>query len=210
MRKAVQQNVHHAAPFSNGLAATFAIAGQKLSGIAKVGVARARARTGEKKRARALLITNLTMKLPNLATDRQVVLRVNQVEGFMPNPFVHLELMATDAKSAKSFYGQLFDWEMEDLSMENLPPPDKTYTMIKVGEGTGGGIMKNPMPNAPFNAPSSWLAYVLVDDLAKSVEKAKSLGATIMKDKTEVKGMGAFAIITDPVGAMLGLWESKK
>jgi uncharacterized protein len=66
--------------------------------------------------------------------------------------------------------------------------------------------MKNPMPNAP----SSWLAYVLVDDLAKSVEKAKSLGATIMKDKTEVKGMGAFAIITDPVGAMLGLWESKK
>ena len=57
----------------------------------------------------------------------------------MTNPFVHVELMATDVGKAKSFYGKLFDWEMEDTTVENLPTPDKTYTMIKVGEGTGGG-----------------------------------------------------------------------
>ena len=90
--------------------------------------------------------------------------------------------------------------------MENLPTPDKTYTMIKVGEGTGGGLMKNPMPNAP----SSWLAYVLVDNLEKAVGKAKALGGTIMKDKTDVKDMGSFAIIEDPTGAMLGLWDRRK
>lgn len=78
--------------------------------------------------------------------------------------------------------------------------------MIKVGEGTGGGLMKNPMPNAP----SSWLAYVEVDNLDKAVEKAKALGGSVMKDKTEVKDMGNFAIINDPTGAMLGLWETKK
>ena len=55
----------------------------------------------------------------------------------MANPFVHLELMANDVSKAKSFYGKLFDWKMEDTSVENLPTPDKTYTMIKVGEGTG-------------------------------------------------------------------------
>jgi len=49
-----------------------------------------------------------------------------------------------------------------------------------------------------------------LDDVKKSVEKAKSLGATVMKDKTEVKDMGSFAIINDPTGAMLGLWETKK
>ena len=79
----------------------------------------------------------------------------------MTNPFVHVELMATDVGKAKSFYGKLFDWEMEDTTVENMPTPDKTYTMIKVGEGTGGGLMKNPIPNAP----SAWLAYVLVDNL---------------------------------------------
>jgi len=119
----------------------------------------------------------------------------------MANSFVHVELMSTDVGKAKSFYGKLFDWTLEDM-----PMGDGTYTMIKVGEGTGGGLMKNPIPNAP----SSWLAYVLVDDLAKSLEKAKSLGAKVMKDKTEVMGMGSLAIINDPTGAMLGLWEPKK
>lgn len=35
----------------------------------------------------------------------------------MPNPFVHIELMATDVGKAKTFYGQLFDWELEDMPM---------------------------------------------------------------------------------------------
>ena len=119
----------------------------------------------------------------------------------MPNPFVHVELMSTDVGKAKSFYGKLFDWELEDV-----PINDMTYTMIKVGEGTGGGLMKHSIPNAP----SSWVAYVLVDDLKKAVEKAKALGGTVMKDETQVKDRGSFAIIEDPTGAMLGLWESTK
>ena len=119
----------------------------------------------------------------------------------MANPFVHCELMATDVGKAKSFYGKLFDWTLEDVPMGN-----GTYTMIKVGEGTGGGLMKNPMPGAP----SSWVAYVQVKDVKKAVEKAKSLGGTVMKDKTEVMGRGSLAIIKDPTGAMLGLWEPQK
>ena len=119
----------------------------------------------------------------------------------MANPFVHVELMSTDVGKAKSFYGKLFDWTLEDV-----PMGDGTYTMVKVDQGTGGGLMKNPIPNAP----SSWLAYVLVDDVSKALEKTKSLGGKVMKDKTDVMGMGSFGIITDPTGAMLGLWEAKK
>jgi predicted enzyme related to lactoylglutathione lyase len=87
-----------------------------------------------------------------------------------------------------------------------MPMSEMTYTMIKVGEGTGGGLMKNPMPGAP----SSWVPYVLVDDVRAATAKAKSLGATLMKDVSEVPGMGWFSIITDPTGAILGFWESKK
>ena len=32
----------------------------------------------------------------------------------MANPFVHVELSTTDPAKAKSFYGQLFDWKLED------------------------------------------------------------------------------------------------
>jgi hypothetical protein len=118
----------------------------------------------------------------------------------MGHPFVHVELMSSDVGKAKSFYGKLFDWTLEDM-----PMADTTYTLIKVGEGTGGGLMKNPMPGAP----SMWVPYVLVDDLEAAKSKAKSMGATVLKDTTEVMDMGSFVIISDPTGAMLGLWETK-
>ena len=87
----------------------------------------------------------------------------------MANPFVHVELDTPDVAKAKAFYGKLFDWKLEDVPMGD----GTTYTMIGVGEGTGGGMMKNPMPNAP----SIWLAYVLVDDIKAATQKARSLGA---------------------------------
>jgi uncharacterized protein len=119
----------------------------------------------------------------------------------MGNPFVHIEFMSTDAGKAKTFFGRLFDWELEDV-----PIGDMVYTMIKVGEGTGGGLMKNPIPGTP----SIWVPYVLVEDLKAATAKAESLGATVMKDTTEVPGMGSFTIITDPTGGMLGLWQTAK
>lgn len=118
----------------------------------------------------------------------------------MANPFVHVELNTTDLNQAKAFYGKLFDWTLEDV-----PMPGMTYTMIKVGEGTGGGMLKHPIPGAP----SAWLAYVLVDDVAASTQKAKSLGATIAKDTTEIPEVGWFSILIDPTGAMIALFKPK-
>ena len=114
----------------------------------------------------------------------------------MANPFVHVELNTTDLGKAKAFYGNLFDWKLEDV-------PNMAYTMIKVGEGTGGGMMSHPVPGAP----SAWLAYVMVDDVNASTAKAKSLGATILKDATEIPGVGWFSIFSDPTGAVLALFK---
>jgi predicted enzyme related to lactoylglutathione lyase len=118
----------------------------------------------------------------------------------MPNPFVHVELHTTDTDTAKAFYGQLFAWKMEDMQMG----PGMTYTMIQPGEGTGGGLVQQMAPGAP----SSWLAYVIVDDVKASTKKAKALGARVVQDVTEVPGMGWFSIIIDPTGAALGLWKT--
>jgi hypothetical protein len=118
----------------------------------------------------------------------------------MANPFVHVELNSTDVARSKAFYGKLFDWKLKDV-----PMPDFTYTTIDVGKGTGGGMMPQLMPDTP----SAWLPYVQVDDIDASTKKAKKLGAEIMKDVTEVMGMGWLSIITDPTGALLGFWEPK-
>jgi uncharacterized protein len=117
----------------------------------------------------------------------------------MPNPFVHVELNTTDVDKAKAFYTKLFDWQLKDEQM-----PIGTYTMINVGKGTGGGLLKHPVPGAP----SSWLAYVAVDDIKAATEKARSLGATVKLEPMEIPGAGWMSIIQDPTGAALGLWKA--
>jgi uncharacterized protein len=127
---------------------------------------------------------------------------VNTGERVMGNPFVHVELATTDLDKAKSFYRSLFSWQLQDVDMGS----GMSYTMVGVGEGTGGGMMKHPVPGAP----SAWLAYVLVEDVRTATAKAKSLGATIMRDVTEVADYGTMSIIVDPTGATLGLWQPRK
>ena len=117
----------------------------------------------------------------------------------MGNPFVHVELSSTDPEAAKAFYGELFSWHLEDTQM-----PVGTYTMVNPGDGVGGGMMRQPIPGAP----SAWLPYVVVDDVKSSVEKAVSLGANVTMDVTAIPGMGHYAIIEDPTGASIGLWQT--
>lgn len=118
----------------------------------------------------------------------------------MPNPFVHVELNTTDPAKAKEFYGKLFDWKLEDT-----PMPGGNYTMIKVGQGTGGGMMKHPMPGAP----SAWLPYVGVEDVHASTEKVKSLGGKVLVDVQEIPNVGWFSVIMDPTGATIALFKPK-
>jgi uncharacterized protein len=119
----------------------------------------------------------------------------------MANPFVHVELHTGDLKRAKEFYGKLFDWKLEDTPM----PGGGSYTMINVGNGTGGGMMTSPTPGVPPH----WLAYVGVDDVRASTQKARQLGAKILQDVMEVGEYGTMSVITDPTGATFALWQPK-
>src|SRR5258708_19386173 len=85
-------------------------------------------------------------------------------ESTMPNPFCHVELNTTDLPKAKDFYKKLFDWKLEDMDS-----PGGGYTMIRVGEGTGGGMMKKPIPRPP----SFWPPYLFLDSLPPPTPNAQ-------------------------------------
>src|ERR1700761_2702134 len=105
----------------------------------------------------------------------------------MSAPFVHLELNTPDLTSAKTFYGELLGWTFTDMPMGDMG----TYSLFKPSTGPGGGMMSMP------GAPTMWLAYVGVEDVAESTEKAKSLGATAIRENMEVPGQGVFSILID-------------
>ncbi|HVZ73386.1 MAG TPA: VOC family protein [Polyangia bacterium] len=113
----------------------------------------------------------------------------------MANAFAHIELNTDDLAKAQKFYKSLFDWKLRPFG------PD--YTMIDVGKGgTGGGMQKKAMAEAP----TAWLPYVQVDDVKKTIAKARRLGATIQAEYVDIGEMGAIGVFTDPTGASIGVW----
>ena len=114
----------------------------------------------------------------------------------MSNPFVHLELCTSDTQKAKDFYSKLFGWQFNDNDMGNM-----IYSTFKPASGPGGGVYSMP------NMPTAWLAYIGVEDINASTEKAKSLGATVLNGPMEIPNVGWATILKDPTGAPIALFQ---
>lgn len=109
------------------------------------------------------------------------------------------EVLTTDDVKAQEFYSAMFGWTAESKDMG----PMGTYHCQMLGGKQVGGIMKNPMNGAP----SCWLSYFLVEDLAASTIKAKELGANAIMENTLIPGVGSFSMLLDTTGAAFALFQ---
>src|SRR6266851_8994353 len=121
----------------------------------------------------------------------------------MANAFAHIELTTADLAPAKKFYKSLFDWKLTDTPMG---AGGAVYTMIAPGKGPGGGMQARPMPGAPI----TWLPYVEVVDVKKTLAKAEKGGAKVVLPSMDIGKNGIIGIFVDPAGAMLGVWSKAK
>lgn len=112
------------------------------------------------------------------------------------------ELATSNVQGAKDFYGKVFGWQFSDHEM-----PDMTYTTITAGDREFAGIWSIPKDQEK-HIPPHWMAYILVANLDESLEKASKHGAAILKPATKAGDMGLFAIIRDPTGAAIALWQT--
>ena len=107
--------------------------------------------------------------------------------------------MATsNASGSTEFYTKLFDWEV--ISMPGM----EEYKVLKAGDQMVAGLMDK---SAHCDGPALWLSYVTVTDVKQSLGKAVELGGEKIKGVTEIPGKGSFAIVKDPQGGIIGLWE---
>jgi predicted enzyme related to lactoylglutathione lyase len=121
-----------------------------------------------------------------------------------PGTFSYAELATSDAAAAKKFYGGLFGWTFEDNEMG----PDMTYTMAKLGDQTAGALYK--MGKDMAGIPPHWLSYVTVADVDATAKKAVAAGGKLMKEPFDVMTFGRMAVLTDPTGAALAIWQAKE
>ena len=90
------------------------------------------------------------------------------------------ELMTTDLDAAKSFYQSMFNWQFEDLQMQ------EPYSIAKINGQEVSGLMSIP-PEAE-GMPPMWGGYITVDDVEKSVKQAVSLGGSILLEPKYSRG----------------------
>lgn len=129
---------------------------------------------------------------------------MSETKAAVYGQFCWNELMTPDVKKAKEFYGALFGWQTIDYPMEGM-----TYTMFKTADKDVGGMLQTPSGQEK-QIPPHWMAYVSVENLDAAVKKAQDLGAKITVPATLVNDYGRFAVIQDPTGAHLALWQSLK
>ncbi len=108
------------------------------------------------------------------------------------------ELMTTDIKAAKTFYGDMFGWVFNDMQSN-----DMEYTTVKAGDQDVAGI--TGMPPEAGQMPPMWGAYVTVDDVEASAKQAEALGGKILLAPLDIPDIGKFCVIADPQGAALSM-----
>ena len=106
------------------------------------------------------------------------------------------ELMTTDPQAATEFYGQLFGWTITTEAM-----PQGPYHLLKIGEASVGGIMGMPPNAGPM--PPMWGCYVTVDDIDQTAQHCGELGGKVLMPPTDIPGVGRFAVLQDPQGAVI-------
>ncbi len=112
------------------------------------------------------------------------------------------ELLSTDPEASAKFYATLFGYTVDSIEMG----PAGTYRILKRGDRQTGGIMKVP-PSSPQH--SHWLEYVHVPDVDAAVRNAKEIGGEQHLPPTDIPNIGRFAILADPTGALIAVFNGK-
>lgn len=107
------------------------------------------------------------------------------------------ELASTDIDTAKAFYSKLLGWSWADSGM-----PGMVYVLAKMDEAMVAGLYNAEPGSAP-----SWTHYVAVDNADATVAQARTLGASVVTEPTDIPGTGRFAVLIDPQGARFGILQ---
>lgn len=114
--------------------------------------------------------------------------------------FIWYELMTPDTAGAKAFYGDVVGWTSQAMPMEG-----GEYTVLEADGNGVGGMMTLTDEFKAQGIPPNWTGYVAVDDVDASAEKVQRLGGAVQRPPQDIPGIGRFAIVADPAGAVIAI-----
>lgn len=114
-----------------------------------------------------------------------------------------VDALQPDLEAATEFYGALMGW-----SFEGGIPVDGhwSYYVARVDGDEVGGFA--PLPPMAPDTQAGWSTQVRVDSITDSVKIAEAAGATVFLASFDAAPAGKLAVLADPGGAVIGLWEA--
>ena len=118
----------------------------------------------------------------------------------MGQPVVYFEIIGKDADKLKSYYSELFGWEIDSNNPMNYGVVQREGNVNADGVGIGGGV---------GGAPDGYLGhttfYVEVPEVEAALAKAESLGGTRTMGPDQVPGGPVIGLFNDPDGNTVGV-----
>jgi uncharacterized protein len=123
------------------------------------------------------------------------------------NRVVHFEINAEDVARASKFYKEVFGWKIEPWG-----PPEYGYMHVETGSsaepGIDGGIWKGQGPAAPAGSRlNAFNCSIEVSNIDESLAKVTSAGGMVVREKSQIPGVGWLAMCMDTEGNAFGVMQ---
>jgi len=131
---------------------------------------------------------------------------MTEFTSHQPGTVSWVELATTDQTAAVAFYRALFDWELNEQPIG----PTEVYSMFQLRGQEVGAAYTMREDERKMGVPPHWNLYVTVADVEESARRAQELGGTLLAPPFDVMDAGRMAVVQDPTGAIVQLWEAKR
>lgn len=118
--------------------------------------------------------------------------------SYAPGEFCWTDLATTGAADVSEYYRELFAWDPRPMAAGE----HREYILCFLGRRDVAALYDSEQP-------PHWRSYVSVESADASAVRAAEAGATIVEEPSDVIDQGRLAVIRDPVGAELCLWEAR-
>src|SRR5919197_4657156 len=125
-------------------------------------------------------------------------------DGYQHGVPCWVETIRGDPGETAEFYKGLFGWEAED----RMPPDAASRYLVFTLDGQAVAAAGSPPPDQGPPPVPAWGTYVWVDSADDTAAKVTAAGGSILAGPIDVLDAGRMAIMADPSGAVLGIWQA--
>ncbi|MDH6676965.1 putative enzyme related to lactoylglutathione lyase [Rhodococcus sp. LBL1] len=116
-----------------------------------------------------------------------------------------VDLQTPDQAAAKTFYTTLFGWSYDDLPMME----GAIYSVATVRGERVAALAPMPAGSSTADDVSRWNTFLAVDDVDATAAKVAPAGGDLLLPAFDVGEYGRMALVADPTGAEVGLWQAR-